>query len=73
MAGHLQGRLTRSRDHWRYVWLAPVKDLLHFFLWAAAFGGNHIRWRGQTFRVTKAGRLIHRPTPAASLQEAGAS
>ncbi len=73
MAGHLQSRLTQKNEHWRYAWLAPVKDLLHFLLWAASFGGNHVSWRGQTFRVTKAGRLIHRPAAAATLQEASAS
>lgn len=54
----LQTRLGAVPGQGRYFWLAPVKDLLQFALWAAAFFGNHVVWRGQRFRVLRDGRLV---------------
>ena len=73
MAGHLQTLLTRKTDHWPYVWLAPINDLLHVILWAASFGGSNVHWRGQNFRVSRDGRLVHRPAQVPVLQEVSAS
>jgi ceramide glucosyltransferase len=39
-------------------WLAPAKDILQLFLWAAAFLGNKVKWRGELFRVAPGGKLI---------------
>ncbi len=50
-------RLTGSRVHLRYCWMAPVKDLLNLAVWVAAFTGNQIRWRGHSYRVLPGGRL----------------
>ena len=50
-------RLTGARGHFRYFWMVPVKDLLNVAVWVAAFTGNHIRWRGQRYRVLPGGRL----------------
>jgi ceramide glucosyltransferase len=68
---HLQTRMTRNRNHWPYAWLAPVKDILHLFLWALAFVGSDVSWRGQTFRVTRGGKLVNRA--ATAWQEASVS
>ena len=38
-------------------WLGPGKDLLQMALWALAFGGRHVLWRGQRLRVVRGGRL----------------
>jgi ceramide glucosyltransferase len=57
MAGSLQQRLAPGTGAWKYCWLAPVKDLMHFVLWALAFCGNRIEWRGQRYRLLKDGRL----------------
>ena len=38
-------------------WLAPVKDLLQVVLWALAFAGNRVLWRGRRLRVGPGGRL----------------
>ena len=54
----LQARLGAVRGQGWYWWLAPVKDLLQFALWAGAFFGNHVVWRGQRFRVQSDGRLV---------------
>ena len=40
------------------AWLAPVKDLLQAVIWALAFLGNHIVWRGIRYRVAADGRLM---------------
>lgn len=41
----------------RYLWLTPIQDLLSFGLWCAGLFGSRIHWRGQSFRLTKDGKL----------------
>lgn len=53
----LQSRLTRSRAHLWYDFLVPLKDLLHAVIWALAFFGNTVEWRGRKYRADKAGQL----------------
>ena len=53
----LQGRFTQSTDHYAWFYLAPVKDLLNVVLWAAAFCGNTITWRGVRYRIRRGGKL----------------
>ncbi len=57
MAAHCQWRLTRSWRHLPWLWLAPVKDLLAATLWALAFLGHTVEWRGERFRVGQGGGL----------------
>ena len=52
----LERRLTR-RWHWDSCLMAPVKDLLQLPIWALAFTGRHVLWRGERLRVTDGGRL----------------
>ncbi|MCP5520912.1 MAG: bacteriohopanetetrol glucosamine biosynthesis glycosyltransferase HpnI [Verrucomicrobiales bacterium] len=52
-----QRRLCQSLVHWKWLWLAPVKDLLQAAWWGLAFLGNRVEWRGTRFRVTRQGRL----------------
>jgi len=40
-----------------WAWLAPVKDLLQAVLWALAFLGNRVEWRGERYRVERGGKL----------------
>ena len=56
-AAHLQQKLTGARNHYLYSWLVPIKDLLQTAIWVAAFGGNHIEWRGQKMRLQRDGTL----------------
>jgi ceramide glucosyltransferase len=42
----------------RYFWLAPVRDLIAFGVWAAGLVGDKIEWRGAKFRVTPGGKLV---------------
>ncbi|MCW5551034.1 MAG: glycosyltransferase [Verrucomicrobiae bacterium] len=53
----LQSRLTGARAHWKYWWLVPVKDLLQVALWAGAFLGNRVEWRGERYRLRRDGTL----------------
>jgi ceramide glucosyltransferase len=55
-----QKRLTQSTAHFRYWWLAPVKDLLNAAIWAGAFWGNHVEWRGERYRILPGGKLERR-------------
>lgn len=41
----------------RYFWLAPIRDLIAFGVWAAGLVGDEIEWRGAKFRVTPGGKL----------------
>jgi ceramide glucosyltransferase len=53
-----QRRLTQSLANMPWLWLAPVKDVLQSALWALAFLGNRVEWRGQRYRVDRSGKLI---------------
>ena len=54
---YFEAKLTRRRD-FNSLWLAPVKDLLQAILWALAFTGNHVTWRGERCRVQAGGQLV---------------
>jgi ceramide glucosyltransferase len=41
----------------RYFWLAPLRDLIAFGVWAASLAGDEVEWRGAKFRVTTGGKL----------------
>jgi len=43
-------------------WLWPARDLLSAAIYLFAFLGKTVTWRGRTFRIDKAGRLIPHPT-----------
>ncbi|HEX4265197.1 MAG TPA: glycosyltransferase [Verrucomicrobiae bacterium] len=58
VASNLQRRLTQSSGHRRYLWLAPVKDVLHTAIWLYAFVGNRIEWRGQMYHLRRDGTLV---------------
>jgi ceramide glucosyltransferase len=51
-------RLTRTTGHGPWFWLVPVKDLLQCALWALAFLGHTVEWRGEHFRVRRTGELV---------------
>lgn len=57
IAVNLQSRLTKSRMHSKYFWLAPIKDLLQSVIWLLAFAGNRIEWRGERMRLARDGTL----------------
>jgi ceramide glucosyltransferase len=40
-------------------WLAPVRDLLSFLMWAASFFGRSVEWREQQFSVRSDGKLMN--------------
>jgi ceramide glucosyltransferase len=54
----LEAQLSRSSLRWRYAGLAPVKDLLQTLLWALAFLGNRVEWRGERLRLRRDGTLV---------------
>ncbi|HLH52829.1 MAG TPA: glycosyltransferase, partial [Verrucomicrobiae bacterium] len=55
---NLQGRLARKRVSIRHAWLVPVKDLLQTAIWALAFIGNRVEWRGERMRLRRDGTLV---------------
>jgi ceramide glucosyltransferase len=52
-----QSRLTQSPARAAYAWMPPVKDLLDVLVWAWAFCGNQITWRGGRYRILPGGQL----------------
>lgn len=54
---HNEYRLSPASLSLRHAWMIPVKDLLHSAVWACAFMGNKVRWRGELFRIRAGGRL----------------
>jgi ceramide glucosyltransferase len=52
-----QSRLMQSPIRLAYAWMPPIKDLLDVLVWAAAFGSNHIIWRGDRYRILPGGKL----------------
>jgi ceramide glucosyltransferase len=53
----LQGRLTQTSMRLADFWLVPVKDLLGAAIWALAFLGRTVEWRGLRYRVLRGGKL----------------
>jgi ceramide glucosyltransferase len=41
----------------RRIWLVPVYDAIHFFVWLASFASNRIVWGGEQFVMQK-GQLV---------------
>ena len=41
----------------RMIWLVPLRDAIHFVIWLASFGSNHIRW-GNVKYVIRQGRMV---------------
>ena len=58
LAQNLQRRFVPSGEKLSPPWLVPVKDLLQVAIWAGAFLGNTIEWRGQKMRLRRDGTLI---------------
>jgi len=56
-ARDLQRRFTPERKLVSPFWLVPVKDLLQAAVWAGAFLGNTVEWRGQKMRLRRDGIL----------------
>jgi ceramide glucosyltransferase len=50
-------RLLGDRTLRRDFWMVPLRDWIGFGVWAAGFVGDHVRWRGTTFRVRRGGKI----------------
>jgi ceramide glucosyltransferase len=58
--------LTSRPLPWRHAALPLFKDLVGAALWALAFAGDHIEWRGRRFRMRRDGTLIAASEPRAA-------
>jgi ceramide glucosyltransferase len=58
---NLQARLAQARIPLSLAWLALLKDLLQVAVWAFAFFGNRVEWRGERMRLRRDGTLIRLP------------
>jgi ceramide glucosyltransferase len=57
MAWFVAVRCLRDRAAARSLWLVPLRDLLNFAFWIAAFFGSVVVWRGTRYRLQPGGRL----------------
>ena len=57
IARSLQRRFNAGSQRPAPFWLVPVKDLLNAVIWAIAFCGNKIEWRGRKMRLRRDGNL----------------
>jgi ceramide glucosyltransferase len=53
----LHRRLSPDTASWRDDWLVILKDLIGVGIWAGAFLGNTVHWRGTAYRVAAGGQL----------------
>jgi ceramide glucosyltransferase len=60
LANNLQRRLTPGKKLVSPAWLVPVKDLLQTAIWAGAFLGNTIEWRGRKMKLRPDGTLVEK-------------
>jgi hypothetical protein len=58
IAQNFQRRFMQSRHNIAPPWLVPVKDLLQAAIWAGAFLGNTVKWRGQRMKLRRDGTLV---------------
>jgi ceramide glucosyltransferase len=58
LAHNLQRRFVSPGDNVSPPWLVPAKDLLQAAVWAGAFFGNTVEWRGQKMRLRRDGTLV---------------
>jgi ceramide glucosyltransferase len=58
LAQNLQRRFVSPDDNLSPPWLVPVKDLLQAAIWAGAFFGNTVEWRGRKMRLRRDGTLV---------------
>ena len=49
---------TRDPLVLKYLPLLPISDILSFTLYLCSFCGNTIVWRGDTFRLSKGGKMV---------------
>jgi hypothetical protein len=56
-AFHLQKRLGDGSARAPYFWMPILKDLLQAALWAGAFLGNRVEWRGTRMKLRRDGTL----------------
>ena len=56
-ASSLQNRITAAPVRLVQIFIVPLKDLLQVAVWACAFLGNKVVWRGIHYRVMPGGKL----------------
>jgi len=54
-------RYTGDPNIARFLPLLPLSDLLSFALYVTSYGGSHISWRGERFRLLPGGKLARLP------------
>ena len=61
VALHAEGRKTFAPENRPAPWLVPVREALGVAVWAAAFLGGSVRWRGADYGLEATGRMAPDP------------
>jgi ceramide glucosyltransferase len=48
----------RNREVNRYLWLVPVKDLLHSVIWGLSLFVKTVHWKNRRFRLLTGGKMV---------------
>lgn len=54
---HIESLILQSPPRWTESWRIGFKDLMQFAVWAAAFVGRTVEWRGQRYTVNRDGSI----------------
>lgn len=54
---YYNARLEGLRPAWTGAWLAPVRDLVYFAVWALSFVRDTVEWAGRTYEVFPDGTM----------------
>jgi ceramide glucosyltransferase len=60
-ASLLYYQMTRKGIGWAAPLLVPFKDLVQVAIWAGAFVGNRVEWRGERYRLRRDGTIEKPP------------
>ena len=70
--GCLMERKFTGRGRLDSLWMGLVKDVLQLGLWAAAFAGRQVVWRGERLRVDAKGKLARLESEQRALSSSSA-
>ena len=54
----LESKYIKAPGALKYYWLLPLRDLAGALIWALSFTGSDVRWKGESFRINREGRMV---------------
>jgi ceramide glucosyltransferase len=60
LAVWLEKNFIKAPGTLKYYWLLPARDLAGALIWFFSFTGSTIRWKGESFKIDREGRMVKR-------------